>query len=405
MPGTQFARSRARYAYLVADLRTGSVMDELPLHGVSFSTVLNDAGEFRGQLAIGDRRIGVREPQRVTEPGRTALYVARDGVLVWGGVIWTSKYSSPERMLEIGAAGFLSYFDRRRVLPATYDPARDDVATLVTTYEGVDQAEIARSLIRTAQGHPGGDIGVQTDPLTPPDTATASKPGSVVTAQAVPSVTSQPRSLTYRGYELKSVGEALRELAALDDGPDFLIDVAFGPGGRPVRRLQVGEPRLGQNGAPHFWEYGANLVSYTWPQDGASMASRVFALGAGSETGQLIEVSTDASRIDAGWPLTETEVSHIHVEDRGLLGSIASAQLSAVARPVVLPELVVRADREPVLGSYQAGDHAQVVVKDGFFPGGKEFRVRILGIEVSPGDDAGEELVTLTVSPEAEETS
>lgn len=403
MPGSQFARSRARYAYLVADLRTGAVMDELPLHGVSFSTVLNDAGEFRGQLAIGDRRVSVREPQRVTEPGRTALYVARDGVLVWGGVIWTSKYSSPERMLEIGAAGFLSYFDRRRVLPATYDPARDNVATLVTTYESVDQAEIARSLIRTAQGHPGGDIGVQTDSVTPPGSV-ASPSGSAGT-QAVSGVTGQPRSLTYRGYELKSVGEALRELAALDGGPDFLIDVAFGPGGRPVRRLQVGEPHLGQDGAPHFWEYGTNLVSYTWPQDGASMASRVFALGNGSETGQLIEVSTDVSRIDAGWPLTETEVSHIHVEDRGLLGSIASAELSAVARPVVLPELVVRADRDPVLGSYQAGDHAQVVVEDGFFPVGKQFRVRILGIEVSPGDDAGEELVTLTVSPIMEETS
>jgi hypothetical protein len=388
LPPFETTRSRARYAYLVADLRTGVVTDELPLHGVSFSTVLNDAGELRGQLGIGDRRIGIREPQRVTEPGRTALYVARDGVLVWGGVIWTSKYSSPDRLLEIGAAGFLSYFDRRRVLPATYDPARDDVAALVTTYSDVDQAEIARSLIRTAQDHAGGDIGVQVEPATP---------ASVVAGYQ--------RSLTYHGYELKSVGEALRELAGLDGGPDFLIDVAFGPGGRPVRRLQVGEPYLGQDGAPHFWEYGANLVSYTWPWDGASMASRVFALGAGSEAGQLIEVATGASWIRAGWPLTEAEVSHVHVTDRGLLDSIASAELSTVARPVVLPELVVRADREPVLGSYQVGDHAQVVVKDGFFPAGKEFRVRILGIEVTPGDDAAEELVTLTVSPVREELS
>ncbi len=393
MPGSQFARSRSRYAYLVADLRTGAVLDELPLHGVSFSTVLNDAGEFRGQLAIGDGRVGVREPQRATEPGRTALYVERDGVLVWGGVIWTSKYSSAERMLEIGAAGFLSYFDRRRVLPATFNPDTDDVATLVTTYDGVDQAEIARSLIRAAQGHPGGDVGVQTDMSTPPGSGQ-------FTAMVTPSrVIGTPRTLTYRGYELKSVGEALRELSALDGGPDFLIEAVYGPNGRPVRRLRVGDPRLGQDGAPHFWEYGANLVSYAWPQDGASMASRVYALGAGSEDGQLIEVAVDRSRITAGWPLTESEVSHVHVESRGLLGSIADAELSVVARPVVLPELVVRADREPILGSYQVGDQAQIVVKDGFFPGGREFRVRILGVEVTPGDDAGEELVTLTVSP------
>jgi len=388
MPGSQFARPRARYAYLVADLRTGAVLDELPMHGVSFSTVLNDAGEFRGQLTIGDRRIGVHEPQRVSEPGRTALYVVRDGVLVWGGIIWTSKYNSRDRTLEVGAAGFLSYFDRRRVLPAPYDPAHDDVATLVTTYVEVDQAEIARSLIRTAQSHPGGDIGVQ-------DAATTS----------IGPASEYPRTLTYHGYELKSVGEALRELATLDNGPDFLIDVSFGPGGRPERRLQVGRPHLGQEGVPHFWEYGANLVSYTWPQDGASMANRVYALGSGSEAGQVIETAAGASWISAGWPLTEADVAHVHVNDRGLLSSIASAELSSVARPVVLPELVVRADRDPVLGSYQVGDRAQVVVKDGFFPGGKEFRVRLLGIEVTPGDDAGEELVTLTVSPALQEGS
>ncbi|GIJ50317.1 hypothetical protein Val02_72030 [Virgisporangium aliadipatigenens] len=383
MPGSTFARSRARYSYLVADLRTGVELDELPLHGVSFSTVLNDSGEFRGQLAIGDRRIGIREPQRVTEPGRTALYVARDGVLVWGGIIWTSKYSSPERILEIGAAGFLSYFDRRRVLRPDYDPATHDVATLPPVpFTNIDQAEIARALVRGAQSHPGGNIGIQVDP--PPPEGTPPR---------------WPRTLEYRGYELKSVGEALRELAALDNGPDILMDVAFGADGRAVRRLRVGEPHLGQPGAPHFWEYGANLVSYTWPQDGASMANRVFALGSGSEEGQLIEPAVDAAQLSAGFPLTETEVSYVHVEDRALLRSIATAELSTVADPVVLPELVVRADLEPTLGSYQVGDHAQVLVKDGFFPGGREFRVRILGIEVSPGDDAGEELVTLTVAP------
>jgi hypothetical protein len=400
MTTSQFTRPRARYAYLVADLRTGVVLDELPLHGVSFSTVLNDAGEFRGQLAIGDRRIGIREPQRLTEPGRTALYVARDGVLVWGGVIWTSKYTSTERLLEIGAGGFLSYFDRRRVLPATYDPTSDDVATLEISYADQDQAEIARDLVRTAQAHPGGDIGVRVDG---PGEAGSGGSGGLAESGQAAVAPAYPRSLIFHGYELKSVGEALRELAALEDGPDFLFDVAFGQDGSPVRRLRVGEPHLGQDGAPHFWEYGANLMSYAWPQDGASMAGRVFALGAGSESGQLIEAAADFSRLDAGWPLTETEVSQVHVEDRALLGSIAWATLGAVSGPVVLPELVVRADREPVLGSYQVGDHAQVVVKDDFFPGGTEFRVRILGIEVSPGDDAGEELVTLTVSPVGQE--
>jgi hypothetical protein len=370
-----FARSSAQYAYLVADLRTGDVLDELPLHGVTFSTVLNDAGEFRGQLALG-----ARKPRDLLQPGRTALYVVRDGMPVWGGIIWTTKYASADRSVEIGAAGFLSYFDRRRVLAASYVPGRDDVGALgPTTYAEVDQAEIARELIRTAQAHPGGDIGVRAAPHAPAGPA-------------------RPRTLSYQAYELKSVGEALRELAELDEGPDFLIDVTY-EDGTPVRRLHVGDPRLGQDGAPHVWEYGANLMAYTWPCDGASMAGRVFALGAGSESGQLIEAAADPGLTAAGWPLTETEVSYAHLDDRQVLASIAAATLRTVSRPVILPELVVRADREPVLGSYQVGDHAQVVIRDDFFPDGMDFRVRVLAVEVTPD----EETVALTVAPVQEE--
>jgi hypothetical protein len=375
--GSPFGRLHARYAYLIADLRSGAVLDELPLHGVSFSTVLNDAGEFRGQLAMGDPRIAIRDPRGLTAPGRTALYVERDGVLVWGGVIWTSKYSSGDRVLEIGAAGFLSYFDHRRVLPAGFDPATGDVAAAATVYSEVGQNDIARALIRTAQSHPGGDI-------------------HVGIGDGVPG---EPRTLSYQGYELKSVGEALRELAALDAGPDFLFDVGTGPGGEPVRRLRLGDPELGQSGSPHVWEFGANLVEYAWPQDGSAMASRVYALGAGSETGQLIAVAEDRDRQNAGWPLLETEVAQIHVTDLAVLRSHATAELGVVSRPVVLPELVVRADLDPVLGSYQAGDYGRVHIKDSFFPSGTAFDVRILALEVTPGDDAGEELVKLTVSP------
>lgn len=64
----------------------------------------------------------------------------------------------------------------------------------------------------------------------------------------------------------------------------------------------------------------------------------------------------------------------------------------------------MRADIAPVLGAYEAGDDALIVIKDHFFPAGAQFRVRILGIEVSPGDDAGEEQARLTVSPIEEVT-
>ncbi|MDH6583599.1 hypothetical protein M2161_002705 [Streptomyces sp. SAI-133] len=365
-----------RYTYYTADLATGVITDELPLYDVTFSTELNEAGELRARLPLGDPRITVHRPRELTEPGRAALYVERDGVLVWGGVVWTVKYSSADQHLEIGAAGFLSYFDHRRVLPAAFDPAgTGGLASVNITFTDRDQSDIARALVAIAQEHTRGDIGIRPESTAP----------SGIT-----------RTLVYPGSDLKSTGEALRELASLEDGPDFVIDMAYGGDGRPVRRLRVGTPQLGRQGTPHVWEYGANLIGYTWPADGASTASRVFALGEQGESGQLVAVAEDGG---TGRPLTETEVSYVHLTDAELLRSQARSALAAVSAPVVLPELTVRADLEPVLGSYQVGDDALVVIKDVFFPEGTRFGVRITGIEVTPGNDAGEEQVQLTVTP------
>ncbi|MFJ2830893.1 hypothetical protein ACIPC1_25565 [Streptomyces sp. NPDC087263] len=364
-----------RYTYYTADLATGAITDELPLYDTTFSTELNEAGEFRARLPLGDPRVTVHRPRELTEPGRAALYVERDGVLVWGGVIWTAKYTSADQHLEIGAAGFLSYFDHRRVLPADFDPNATDLASVDVSFTNADQSDIARTLVAVAQAHPGGDIQVRPESTAP----------SGIT-----------RTLDYPGTGLKSTGEALRELASLEDGPDFLFDMAYGTDGRPVRRLRVGTPHLGQQGTPHVWEYGANLIGYAWPVDGASTASRVFALGEQGETSQLVAVAEDRT---TGRPLTETEVSYVNLTDVNLLRSQARSALAAVSAPVVLPELTVRADLEPVLGSYQVGDDATVVIKDVFFPEGTHFDVRIIGIEVTPGSDAGEEQVQLTVTP------
>ncbi|MFF7054299.1 hypothetical protein ACFY94_38675 [Streptomyces griseorubiginosus] len=362
-----------RYTYYTADLATGVITDELPLYDVTFSTELNEAGEFRARLPLGDPRITVHRPRELTEPGRAALYVERDGVLVWGGVVWTVKYTSADQHLEIGAAGFLSYFDHRRVLPAGFDPA--DLASAHVSFTDRDQSDIARDLVAFAQEHTDGDIGVRPE------------------STALSGIT---RTLVYPGSDLKSTGEALRELASLEHGPDFVIDMAYGSDGRPVRRLRVGTPQLGRQGTPHVWEYGANLIGYAWPADGASTATRVFALGEQGEGGQLVAVVEDGG---TGRPLTETEVSYVHLTDADLLRSQARSALAAVSAPVVLPELTVRADLDPVLGSYQVGDDALVVIKDVFFPEGTRFGVRITGIEVTPGNDAGEEQVQLTVTP------
>jgi hypothetical protein len=67
---------------------------------------------------------------------------------------------------------------------------------------------------------------------------------------------------------------------------------------------------------------------------------------------------------------------------------------------VVLPELTVRADLDPVVGNYFVGDDVRLVIDDPFFAGDHvDVTVRLLSFMVTPGDDAGLEQVTLTVAP------
>jgi hypothetical protein len=365
----------ATYTYLIADLMSGTILDELPLSGVAFDKRLNDVGSLRGQLQVTDPEIRDRLPRRLTEPGRTAVYVDRDGDLLWGGIIWTSRYTASSGVLEIGAADFLSYFEHRRVVTLPLDQAEERPYVPPDP----DQLAIAADLIARAQSHPGGDLDI--------DVRGAG-------------TTSVPRNITYALGEQKPVADALRDLANADGGFDFVVDVAYDSALRPRRFLQLGYPRLGQSGAPHVWEYGANLIDFVWPRDAASMATRLFAQGTSETEQPLVRYAEDTTAYAQGWPLLEDAASQLDTKDSALVLAQAQGELAVRRRPVVLPELTVRADLAPVVGDYAVGDDARLVIDDPIFTDTPlDVLVRIMSFEVTPGDDAGLEQVTLTVAP------
>ena len=50
-----------------------------------------------------------------TMPGKTAVYVVRDGICIWGGMIWSREYTLVNRTLSINASEFTSYLQHRVV--------------------------------------------------------------------------------------------------------------------------------------------------------------------------------------------------------------------------------------------------------------------------------------------------
>ncbi len=367
----------AAWTYLIAALGSGVIIGELPLSGgVRMSKVLNGSGQLRAQTTLGDAKLAARNVYDMTRPARRVVYAVRDNRPWWGGIIWASDYDSDTRVLELGCADFWSYFDHRKMLPVLTLPAAPSyVAGLSTVYTGLDQNTIARSLVTLAQSHTGGDIGIVVD---------AALSGIL-------------RDRTYQGYDLVDVGEALRELAGVSNGPDVVFDVGtFDANGRPTRLMRTGMPKLGQQGSPHRFDAGGNLLSYRWSSAAGVMATRAFAEGDGEERGTLFAVAEDASRYGDGWPLLETDDVFADVTVPATLQQHADTLLAGGKLPVVTPELRVRAELAPTLGEVSVGDDAHMVIPAGdlLFSDGIELTVRILAIEVDI-DDQGQETVKL----------
>ncbi|WP_027945954.1 hypothetical protein [Amycolatopsis taiwanensis] len=364
------------YTYLIADLATNTILEEISLTGVKFNKPLNDSGKFAANWKLGPKTSHL-DPYDLTMPARRVIYAFRDDRPMWGGIIWTRSYDSTNQVVQIGAGEWWSYFDHRKVLPTfTYGGTLTQVAALTESYRSTDQNTIARQLVATAQAHAGGNILV-----TPADT----------------DVSGILRDRSYSGYDLTDLGDALRNLCNVIDGPDMVFDVL--PGSPAPRRvIRIGTPRLGQQGSSWVWEMGGNVTAYKWPSDGTRMATRAYATGQGIELGLPIAVAEDTSKYSMGFPLLELERQYSSAEDAGTLAGHAASDQQAARMPVALPQLVVRGDIPPTAADIDRGDDGWLVIPpDPFHRAGFEGPVRVIDMEFNPGTNA--ERVILTMAP------
>lgn len=357
------------YRYLFANLLTNEIIAELPLTGVSFTQQLNQAGTLQGHLLLSGMATAQFNVNASTIPGKTAIYVDRDGDLIWGGIIWARTYNSEAQTLNLTAREFESYFERRRI-------------TTTTAFTNADQLVIARTLIDNAQAVTYGDIGVITG---------AETSGILI-------------NRVYYGYELKGVYNAMQDLSRADDGFDFNIEVSYDPiTEEPIKTLVLGYPRSGtvydvnDPEALVFLFPAGNIVEYEYPEDGSIAANSLYALGAGSNEGKLIANAQDNSRFTEGWALLEDQANYSDVTDTTLLQELAVGQVLAVSYPPTTIKIVVPAYVTPVLNDYKIGDDARLIITDERFPNTLDEVYRIVALNVQPGEN-GPERVTLTLT-------
>jgi hypothetical protein len=380
------AAVRHQYSYLLCDLRTDTLLAELPLRGVTYSTALSGIGTLRATVPYSDETLPL-DPDAATVPGRTALYVERDGVIVWGGIVWARTTAKGGR--DVQAAEFPSYYQRRYVKTTL---STDTTKITDTDYvpDGQrlypDQKHIAWSLLRYAHAQAGGDIGV--------DITALAGTGHGIT-----------RSVTYEAQERTEIYKAISDLASAADGFDWGIEVGWtnptnGSAPTRYRRAVTYYPRRGRTAAESglvfvHGGHASSIVDYEWPEDGTALATEVSGLGDGSGSAVLQSVAQHTDMLASGWPLLESVSRWDGVKTAGRLASLTEAELAARSQAQVQPRFTVSADTDPQFGSYSVGDEALFIVEPSTqMPGGREAVLRIVGIENSAR--SGPERVSLT---------
>lgn len=105
---------QVEYRYFLTDLLTNQIISEVPFRGVSYGRVNRRAGDFSGKIPFIEATKGL-DLYEATMPGRSGLYIMRNGVCVWGGIIWGRSYEAESRELDISAAEFMSYYYHRTI--------------------------------------------------------------------------------------------------------------------------------------------------------------------------------------------------------------------------------------------------------------------------------------------------
>lgn len=367
------------YAY---DLNTNTLVGELPGTDLRFDSRLNGAGAISFNLSLATPKSATLAAPLLAYGGRpVALYVDRDGIIVWGGIGWTGNYQKSSGMLEVGGKEFGSYF-AKRVTVADYSE---------TTYPaGLDPAELIYKIFTDAQN---------------PALAGA---GASIGLNVVGTTSDLP--VTIPGYPLAQytfVSRIAEDMAAISapgaGGIDTSITSAWDPtSGLPVNTLQVWSPRVGRAAGESgvFFDL-ANVVDYSWPTDAESSATTIIATGSGN--GDAMPVATaNAPGVPVGGlgqsPRLDM-VASTTAQSQGQVSLMANGLAAQYGEPLTTPTITVRTgERGQPLGSWIVGDDARVYVEsDPRHPNGLDEYWRIVQQQVEVPNE-GVATVTLTLN-------
>lgn len=354
----------ADWRVLHTELVGGAILGELPVIAASYGVALNAAGRFQCTLPLEADPARLRLPvyaggssdldadvDLVTmanlTPGTTAVWFERDGVLLFGGIVWAVSADIAGNTMTVTGEGPHSYL-RRRAIRSTL------------TYTTTDQLDIARGLIDHAQGTTNGTIGITYDTA-----------DSGVT-----------RDRTYNAYERKNLGEAIEQLAAVEDGFDWRYDHNY-VADVPTWSMGFTYPATGRS-TLHVFEVGTNCALTSYDEDGTTITNLVDVFGAGTAA-ETLTATIHNTAMQGPYPILEATETHSDILVLDTLELHARRRLARGAGPTRRVQLNTFADTDPTLGSYICGDRVRVRADHGWLQLDETMRIVEIGVSVVGG--------------------
>lgn len=348
----------ARYRFLAYDITGTEFRAEIPFSTYTFEDVLNRPGSLDASLPAR-----AAEAAQVTlDPGRTIIVITNGNDIVWAGIVWAWRRDlsdAPE--VRIAGQGLWSYYrEGRRTIRAD------------NSFTAADQLSIA--LLLLTQVH---------DTANPLD----------LTVNLNPATSGVNRTISYLASDRKPIGEAIEQLAEMDDGFDLNTRTVWNTDVTPpvpASSLEIWYPHAGSITGV-VWQHGTDILLEPVESDATKLATVIDAIG----SGPTYATATDSS---GEFPYLEGTVSMTDTSDATILANAAAGELARrKSPPTTLSAQILDSSRWP-LGSFTLGDWVWIscqdngVNLDGYW--------RIVGWKAT-GDPNGQDVVTVTLSNEA----
>lgn len=321
--------------------------EAFPIQTMSYTKVLNSAGTLECTIPL--------QTTATFGAGSHSVWVLRNGVSVWSGIIMVTTPNVTDKTITIGAVGWESYL-YRRVLNKTVEYFIQD-----------QTSQIANDLIEYAFDL-SGESGLPTR-INPYPTVNTPASGRIQTLD------------TIYFFEKRIVGQVLDTVAGVVDGFDYgMLDRWDAGTDEPELEFRTWYPRRGVR-LTNRWAYfgnneaGSNMVPESAAIDASSLSFRVH--GAGRGDGYLTPTTVKADFVTGAiYPYYESVATWGDIGLASAISDLTSEELNRVKTPYRVISVALRPDTEDAVpGAFDPGDSVMIYIDEGWWQVNTWYRI------------------------------